>query len=88
MAYDEGLAQRLREILQDEPGFVEKQMFGGIGLLLDGNMCCGVHKDNLVARVGPDAYEKALERPGAGLFDGFYWGGSPPPVGRRQMGHA
>ena len=44
-------------------------MFGGVGFLLNGNMVCGVHKDDLVARVGPDEYEAALEKTGAGEFE-------------------
>ena len=42
MAYDEGLAQRIREGLEERPGFSEKKMFGGLSFLLHGNMCCGV----------------------------------------------
>ena len=42
MAYDEGLAQRVREILEDRLGYEEKKMFGGIGYLFFGNMAFGV----------------------------------------------
>ena len=44
-------------------------MFGGIGFLLDGNMCVGVWKDNLIVRIGPDAYEGALAEPSVVEFD-------------------
>jgi len=37
MAYDEGLAQRVRELLEEKPGFNEKKMFGGVCYLLKGN---------------------------------------------------
>jgi hypothetical protein len=60
MAYDEGLAERAREVLVDLPGFVEKKMFGGIGFMLRGNMACGVSGDELIVRVGPANYEQAL----------------------------
>ena len=60
MAYDEGLAQRVREILEDERDISEKKMFGGLAFLLGGNMCCGVVAGELMVRVGPDAYEDAL----------------------------
>ncbi len=60
MAYDEGLAQRVREILEDQRGISEKEMFGGLAFLLRGNMCCGVVTGDLMVRVGPDAYEDAL----------------------------
>ena len=69
MAYDEGLAQRLREVLGDRPDMVEKKMFGGVGVMLDGNMACGVHGDRLIVRVGPERYETALSMPHAGEFD-------------------
>ena len=44
-------------------------MFGGICFLLYGNMACGVLGDNLIVRVGPANYEKALEKPHTGIFD-------------------
>ena len=69
MAYDEGLAQRIREALGELPGLVEKKMFGGIGFMVQGNMACGVNKDNLIVRVGPDRYEEALAKPHSGPFD-------------------
>ena len=69
MAYDEILAQRIRDVLGDLPALVEKKMFGGIGFLVQGNMACGVHKDALVVRVGPEGYDEALARPHTGLFD-------------------
>jgi TfoX/Sxy family transcriptional regulator of competence genes len=69
MAFDEGLAQRLREQLAGTGGVAEKHMFGGIAFLVDGNMCVGVIGDELIARVGPDGTRAALERPGSRLFD-------------------
>ena len=61
MAYDEGLAQRIRDVLDGEPGVVEKRMFGGVGFMADGNMACGVSKDDLMLRINPDDQEKTLE---------------------------
>jgi TfoX/Sxy family transcriptional regulator of competence genes len=69
MAFDQGLAQRLRERLAGTRGVAEKQMFGGLSFLVDGNMCVGVIGGELIARVGPDATDAALERPGSRLFD-------------------
>ena len=69
MAYDEGLAQRVRVLLEGHPGYVEKKMFGGVGYMLRGNMACGVNKDDLIVRVGPDRYEEALAQPVARVFD-------------------
>jgi TfoX/Sxy family transcriptional regulator of competence genes len=69
MAFDEGLAQRLREELAGTGGVAEKRMFGGLSFLVDGNMCVGVIGDELIVRIGLDATEAALERPGSRLFD-------------------
>jgi hypothetical protein len=69
MAYDEGLAQRVREALDESTDLVEKKMFGGVGFMLRGNMACGVHKDMLIVRVGPENYEDAMNRPYTAPFD-------------------
>ncbi|MFF4501239.1 TfoX/Sxy family protein [Streptomyces sp. NPDC001401] len=81
MAYDEGLAERIRQHLGDDAGVAEVgvpplersrewgSMFGGIAFLLHGNMAVGVSGDDLMVRVGPDATDAALARPGARLFD-------------------
>ena len=63
MAYDEGVAERLREVFSERDDVVEKKMFGGIAYMHSGNMCCGITDDLLMARVGPDAYATALEKP-------------------------
>ena len=63
MAYDEGVAQRVREALADESHVVEKKMFGGIAFMLRGNMCCGVVGEELMVRIGRDSYEAALHEP-------------------------
>ncbi len=60
MAYDEGLADRVRELLAERDGISEKKMFGGLSFLLDGNMCCGVARDDLVVRLSPEEAERAL----------------------------
>ena len=69
MAYDEGVAQRLREALDEQDGIVEKKMFGGIAFMHRGNMCCGVVGEELMLRVGPDAYDALLEEPHARPMD-------------------
>jgi hypothetical protein len=69
MAYDEGLAQRIRELISGQPGYEEKKMFGGIGFLLRGNMACGVIRDDLIIRVGVDNYKDSLLKPHVELFD-------------------
>ena len=69
MAYDQGLAERLRELLQDHAGIAEKKMFGGLCFLSRGYMFVGIVGEALMARVGPDAYEKALCRPHVRVMD-------------------
>jgi TfoX/Sxy family transcriptional regulator of competence genes len=69
VAYDEGLATRLRELVGDERGLVEKRMFGGLALLLNGNMAVGVHGDRLIVRTDPARQEELLAEPGARVFD-------------------
>ena len=56
MAYDEGLAQRLREAFDGATNVVEKKMFGGLAFMLNGHMTCGVVGSELMARVGADHY--------------------------------
>ena len=68
MTYNLALAERLRNQMV-KLNAVEKKMFGGIGFLIDGNMVCGVHGDNLIVRVGPDRYEEILTHPLAKPFD-------------------
>ena len=69
MAYDEGLAYRLGEIYTSFPGVVERKMFGGIAFMVNGHMSCGIVNDTLMARVGPDLYAEALDRPSARPMD-------------------
>lgn len=69
MAYNEALAQRTRDILHDEKRVTEKKMFGGIAFMVGGNMCVGVIGDELMVRVGPEAYDKHLARDHARPMD-------------------
>jgi TfoX/Sxy family transcriptional regulator of competence genes len=68
MAYDLKLAERIRSQLDGIP-VVEKKMFGGIGFLLNGNMACGVNKDNLIIRIDPEKQVTLLKKPHAKPFD-------------------
>jgi hypothetical protein len=69
MAYDDALAERIRDRLRDAAGVVEKKMFGGLAFLTYGNMTVGVHGDDLIARISPQNMEAALARPGVRPFD-------------------
>jgi len=69
MAYDEGLAQRVREIMEAYSMADEKKMFGGIGFMVEGNLACGVLNDELIVRVGPRHFEAALKKMHTREFD-------------------
>lgn len=69
MPYDTLLATRIRVALGPLPNLQEKKMFGGIGFLVNGNMACGVHKNDLIVRVGPEKSDQALSRPHTRIFD-------------------
>ena len=69
MGYDQALATRIENFMIDKGFIEEKEMFGGIGFLLLGNMACGVHEEFLIVRVGPDEYVNALNKPHTKEFD-------------------
>ena len=69
MAYDEQTADRVRTRLARRRGFEEKKMFGGVGFLLNGNMCVGVWKEFLILRLGPQGYQAALDESFTREFD-------------------
>jgi TfoX/Sxy family transcriptional regulator of competence genes len=69
MAFDENLAARILAHLGKRPGVTERKMFGGIIFMLQGNMCCGVHRSALIARLGPAEAGGALAEPYTRMFD-------------------
>ena len=69
MAFDPGLAERLREALLDAPDISEKKMFGGLAFMSRGYMFIGIAGDTLMARVGPGHYDEALARPHVRAMD-------------------
>lgn len=69
MAYDETLADRIREILVDLPQVEEKEMMGGVAFMVNNKMCVGVIKDEMMARIDPGLYEDALEKHGCHPMD-------------------
>ena len=68
MVFDEALVERVRELLVNEPGLTGKKMFGGYAFLLDGNMCAGVERDRLIARVPADEYQGAIREPNISVW--------------------
>jgi TfoX/Sxy family transcriptional regulator of competence genes len=69
MPYDEILAERVRTLVQHRDGYSERKMFGGLCFMLHGNMFAGVVRDDLMLRVGKNAFDEALTRPGAKPMD-------------------
>ena len=69
MAFDEALAERIRQGLARKKGIEEKKMFGGVVFMLNGNMLVGVWKDSLIVRLGDEQAEAALLEPHVKPFD-------------------
>jgi TfoX/Sxy family transcriptional regulator of competence genes len=69
MAFDEGLAERIRAVLDARSDVDERRMFGGIAFLVAGNMACGVMGDELLVRVGPADVGALESEPGARRAD-------------------
>ncbi|MCB1153870.1 MAG: TfoX/Sxy family protein [Deltaproteobacteria bacterium] len=66
MAFDEQLAGRVRKAMGHGAGVSEKKMFGGLCLLWEGHMVCGITgSDELMVRVGPEQYDRCLAHPHA-----------------------
>jgi TfoX/Sxy family transcriptional regulator of competence genes len=63
MTSNELTVSQIRSAMESKAGVSERQMFGGVAFMLEGNMCCGVIEEHLVVRVGPDAYEDTLREP-------------------------
>ena len=92
MSYDDKLAQRVRDLLAEQPGIREQKMFGGLCYLLNGNMAVGVQTDRLMVRVGPQGADDALAQPHARPMDftgrpmnGFVWVDAPGIGDKRRL---
>jgi TfoX/Sxy family transcriptional regulator of competence genes len=69
MAYDESLANRIRDILRARDDVSERKMFGGLAFMVGGHMACGVLGPDMIVRIGPDDHDEALTRPGVRTWD-------------------
>ena len=70
MAYNEKLADRVREIIAlSHKNVEEKKMFGGLCFMVNDKMCVGVEKERLMVRLDPLHYEEAMEKEGAKPMD-------------------
>jgi TfoX/Sxy family transcriptional regulator of competence genes len=64
MPFDEKLAGNVRACLADQKKVEEKKMMGGLTFMVNNKMCVGVLDQDLMARIDPELYEQALEKPG------------------------
>ena len=63
MAYDEQLANRVRDLLASTPRVTERKMFGGLAFMIAGNMACGIVGSDLMLRLGEEGADAALDQP-------------------------
>ena len=69
MAYDESVAQRIRDAVARQEGVSERKMFGGLCFMVNGNMFAGVMGNELMLRVGAERFDEALAQPFARPMD-------------------
>lgn len=69
MAYSQQIADRIREALMNLPVVEEKKMFGGVCFMVDGKMCVGVIKDEMMCRIDPELEEMVLQKTGCRQMD-------------------
>ena len=69
MAYNEKLANRIREKLSSLPNIEEREMMGGLTFMYNGKMCVGIIKDELMCRIDPSFHEMAVEKTGCRTMD-------------------
>ena len=92
MAYSEPLGERIREALGKRKDVAEKKMMGGLTFMVNGKMCAGVLKDNLMVRLDPDVYVTALKKKGCRPMDftgkpmkGFVFVGSKGTANKKDL---
>ena len=94
MAYDEGLAQRVRELLDGETEYVEQKMFGGVAYMVQGHMTCGIIGEDLMVRLAAAEHAEALTQPHVRAMDftgrpmkGFIYVASEGTAEDETLGH-
>jgi len=77
VAFDEGLSERIRDIVDGDADVTERRMFGGLAFMVRSHMLVAIIGETLVVRTGPDLHRDALARPHAGpmMFTGRNMGG-------------
>ena len=69
MAYNILLSQRIDQLIKNKKGFTRKEMFGGIGYMFNGNMCVGIHKDDLIVRFDSEMNDTLMSKKNVKPFD-------------------
>jgi TfoX/Sxy family transcriptional regulator of competence genes len=70
MAYDEKLANRVRELIaESHKNIEEKKMFGGLCFMVNNKMCVGVEKERIMLRIDPEKYDEVIEKEGCTPMD-------------------
>ena len=71
MAYDEHLGDRIRRVFEDKKvsQIEEKKMMGGLTFMVNGKMCVGIVKDDLMVRLNPDLHDSMVQKLGARTMD-------------------
>ena len=94
MAYNEKLAERIREELSSVRKVEEKKMMGGLTFMVNDKMCVGIANDDLMVRIDPEEYEVALTKKGCREMDftgrpmkGFVFVGSEGTKGKKDLSH-
>ncbi len=94
MSYDEKFTSRVRTMLKGQKKVEEKKMMGGLTFMVNGKMCVGVLKDELMVRLDPAVYDAALKRNGCRPMDftgrpmkGFVFVGSKEVSGKKDLGY-
>ena len=69
MSYNLLLSQRIDQLIKNKKGFIRKEMFGGIGYMLHGNMCIGINKEDLIVRFDPEMTDAFMSKKNVKPFD-------------------
>ena len=94
MAYSEQLAEKVRSAFKNVPRVEEKKMMGGLTFMVNGKMCVGVSKNDLMVRLDPAVYDTALKKKGCRPMDftgkpmkGFVFVSSDGTSGKKDLGY-
>lgn len=68
MSYNQTLEDQIDHHLIDREEIIKKKQLGGVGWLIQGNMCCGIYEDLLVVRTEPSLVDALIKKPGIHLF--------------------